>query len=642
LRVRGASKSEEEESEKSSGPADARWWSESQEKRRGELVCTVAGRVYQQLQPVRMAMFRYGNNYEELPWSITTPRGYTRRRIANVAPLAWNVTKSVCDSYVAQVTQDLPKTSVETIGGNRDLQRKAKTCEKLIAGIKNECNYYSLLTEAAFDSCKFGQGILKIFRSQLDPASTPKVGMERALPWDVLVGDQDGMFRKPRSYFHLRPIERSHLQDLFPKQADELGKAKTRQFDAMGASSDAGGPTIDMVMTVEAWHLPLYEGGPGGMRCYAVGPLILGEPEEYTHEFSPFVWLYRQLPTLGMYAKSLCQEGAGLQKAINRLGRDCTKHEAMVIGHWLVELNSKVNTAGLNDQTGIVTYEGTRPTYEAPSPNSPTIYAQFDRLVNAFYELPGISRLAASSQKPAGLDSGEAIRTYADVTTQRFKPSYQLLQQFDAQVGRQVLSLARDIAEENPSYEVMALGRGAFSLVKASETLLKEGDFRIRIAETNALADEPSSKLQEIAEMEAEGTLTPFTARRLKEDVPDLEAEMKRENSSYNLSEKRIAAILDGAPYEPPDPMMQLDDLPDGSPGAIRQAQLACLEAENDNVEPERVALLQRWVVQAQGLVPPPPQAPPQFSTPGGAPMPPPGAVPGGAPVPAQPPQQAA
>ena len=633
-------KKEDRRSAKGTG-TDGRWWATEDDSTRARKMCDVAGRIYHQLATTRVAMFKYGNLYEELPWQITTPRGYARRRRATLPRLSWNVTKSVCDSYTALVTKDRPKVSVVTQGANLELQRKAKEGDKLIAGIFGACNYYDKLTELAFDTTKFGAGILKIFASKLDPKKPPKIAMDRCLPWDVLVGDQDGMFRQPRSIYHLRFFDRAYLQDTFDEKADDLARATNTRFDAVGSGADGGGPTTDMVSVVEGWHLPAYEGGPGGRFTSAVGDVIL-EDAPYEHAFFPFLWLYRQLPTLGMYPKSLCQEGAGMQKAIDRLLRDGTRGEAMVAGHWMVRRGTKINTAALNDQQGgIVEYDEEMPVYNAPVPVSPSFYAHLERLVNAYYEIPGISRLAASSQIPAGLESGEAIRTYADVTTDRFRPSYQLSQEFTVEAGRLVLATARDIARDYPDFEVQAFGKGEVSVIKVSDALLDDGTFDIQLKPTNALADEPTSRFQQVNELTAQGTLTPFVGRRLMTGIPDLEYELSLQDSSFNLVNKRLDTILAGGEYEPPDPMMQLVDLPDGSPGAVRLAQLITLKAENDGVDADRIDLLQRWTAQGEGYaqLAQPPTPPPTTPGTGGTPMPPPGAIPGGAPVPA-PPQQ--
>jgi hypothetical protein len=246
--------------------------------------------------------------------------------------------------------------------------------------------------------------------------------------------------------------------------------------------------------------------------------------------------------------------------------------------------------------------------------------------------------MSAQSLKPAGIDSGEAMRTYADVTTQRFEPCYRLLQDFTLEVARKELAFARDIAEDHPGYEVKAMGKGAMAVIRASDALLSDNEFGIELDATNAMADELPSRIQQVNDLAAMGALTTTTVRRLVSDGnADLEAELALEDASRNLVMKILDAIQDEGEngYEPPDPGMQLDDLPDGTPGAIRLSQLIALKAQNEGLDDERVNLLYRWSAQAVGLKQI--ATPPMVSGPGGSPMPPPPPGPQG-----PPPQQVA
>ena len=628
---------------------DVAWWHPKHKDERAAKVTVVAGQIFKSLITVRADMFRYGGLYEELPFTGSSPRAFRRRRVLTSAPiLSLNICKAVSDTYVSLVTKDLPKTTFLTSGADPDVQRKAGVMQEFVDGVRETAGVLNLYTELNFDTTKFGTAVIKVCEG--GSKKKPRIVCDRVMPWDFLVGEQDAQHRKPRSVFQVHRMDRSKAQEMWPDKAKDLETANTVQLDDGDAYNIDDQVVFDMITMVEAWHMPLYEDGPGGLHVLVCGDVVVFE-EPWTHEHPPFVILYRQLPTSGVYGTSLCRELAGIQKAINRLLRDATRAEAMCPGHWLVEQNSNVNTASLNDQLGIIRYSGTAPQYNAPVAVSPSLYGQLDRLWQRGFEVIGVSQMAAQSQKPAGLDSGEAIRAYADVTTLRFLPCYRLFQDFAKNVDEQILTVARDIAAKRPSFEVRAMGRASAAVIKASAALLEENEFTLRLAETNAMADDPPAKLAQVQEMMGANLLRPMTGRRLLTDIPDLKEQMSLENASYDAVVRRMDDIIKKGIYRGPEPLMQLADLPTGDPGAVTIATEYALKAENDNEPEETVNLILRWVAEAQDLLAPPP--PPPGASPGplgpGSPgptptgpspgLPPPGpAMNGGSPVAAQPP----
>jgi hypothetical protein len=608
---------------------DGRWWLDEHEHDRARRITGVAQQVYKQLAPVRHQMLYYGALYDGLSHR-PTPTQYRRQaNIGRTPLLCMNICKSVSDTWVSLVTKDEPKTSVITTNESVDIQRKAKTCQRFISGINQQAGFQGLLRELAFDATKFGQGVLRVNQETGNPKSAPNLTLDRCLPWDVLVGDTEGLFRKPRTTYQLSRVDRWHLAGKFPEYESQIATIASTDFDQTMYEDT----TADTVTVVEAWHTADWEGGPNGRYSSVVGDILL-EDEEYKHTFLPHCWLYWQLPTFGVYARSLCHDIAGIQLAINRLFSTLTKAQALIVGHWMVEIGSKVNFAALNDQLGSkVEYEGNPPVFNAPAPVDPSMAAHLLFLLQQAYALVGISQMSAQSLKPAGIDSGEAIRTYADVTTQRFEPCYRLLQDFTLDVARKELAFAKDIAEDHPGYEVKAMGKGAMAVIRASDALLSDNEFGIELDATNAMADELPSRIQQVNDLAAMGALTTTTVRRLVSDGnADLEAELALEDASRNLVMKILDAIQDKGEegYEPPDPGMQLDDLPEGTLGAIRLSQLVALKAQNDGLAEERVNLLYRWSAQAVGLKQL--ATPPMASGPGGSPMPPPPPAPGGSP----------
>ena len=58
--------------------------------------------------------------------------------------------------------------------------------------------------------------------------------------------------------------------------------------------------------------------------------------------------------------------------------------------------------------------------YHSPNLVSAELLSERERLLGLTLQMPGISQLAARSMKPAGLDSGVALREYQDIEAERF------------------------------------------------------------------------------------------------------------------------------------------------------------------------------------------------------------------------------
>jgi hypothetical protein len=578
-----------------------RWWLEETPAERAAAIERCAGAAWRSLTSVRSDMYKYASMYEEMPFIGASPRAFRRRRVMQSAPiLSLNVAKACSDTYVAMVTDAMPKTSFFTNGGEPDLQRQCKTMQMFVDGVRQALDLPETFTELNFDVCKFGTGLIQVYAGG-DPKA-PEICADRVMPWDWLTLEQESSMRKQRNEFRIHRMDRALACERWPDKKRELESASSLTFDD-GASYESEELVLgDTINIVEAWHMPYFEGGEGGVHAFSVGDEILAW-DAYPYIHSNIVPLYRQLPTMGVYGLSLCKELAGLQKAINRLLRDLTKAEALIVGHWLVDAASEINTAALNDQLGVIRYRGNQPVFYAPSPNSPSAYQQLDRLYGKSFEIIGVPTMMAQGQKPPGLNSGEAIRSYADVTTKRFKPSYKLFQSFGKRVDELVVRTAREISEKNRGFEVKAMGREGMTTLRASKSILDDNKFAIQIAETNLMADDPSSKYETVQEMMGSSLVTPMTGRRMLTGIPDIKEEMSLENASYDAVTTRLDKILRDGEYSGPEPIMQLADLPTGDPGAITLATNFLLKAENDNEPQEKRDLLIRWLTEAQDLL---------------------------------------
>ena len=609
---------------------ESRWWMPEFKGTRGEHVTQVAAQLYRESEALRMGMWRWASLYANDPF-LSTQLGFVPRTrnfgqaSTRPSPLALNAVKAVSDTYVALLTADRPKVSVVTSGADDELQRDAADLEKFIEGVFYENRIYRTALAVNYDVCKCGMGVVKICDER--PRRT-HITIERVMPWEILADPDDALYGDPQCIYHVRRFDRIILQELWPDFADQIASKGGNISEFAPAPAGTGGSRADYVVVVEAWRKPPSADVPG-MHVIACGEVCLLE-EEWTRRSFPFEFLYRQRPGDGIWGTSLGQELSGLQLAVNKLLRDIQRAQNLVVGHYLIENNADVNTGSISDRIGgFIRYRGVKPEYIAPPPVADQNIVYLQQLWSRCFETIGISQQAAQSQKPAGLNSGKAIMVYADIQSQRFKPSYQEYQDWFLRIGQQVIETARDMDEE---FYVRAAGSKIMKTVSSMAAgKLEDHEFALKLYPTNALADDPASRIQQVQDLMVAKLLTDKEGRRLL-DNPDLEALNDLENASFNLVAKIKHQILDGGEYIPPEPYMDLgipwSPAAPAQPGeAIKYMQNSYLMAKMGGVREDRLERLDRWITTAMSILNKdrPPVPPPGLPLPPGA-MPPPGA----------------
>ena len=84
---------------------------------------------------------------------------------------------------------------------------------------------------------------------------------------------------------------------------------------------------------------------------------------------------------------------------------------------------SKISKEHLTNELGlVVTYSGDKaPEYVTPPALQPEWWQTIDKFVKLAFDQAGVSMMSASSEKPPGLNSGTAIRSYDYIETDRFQ-----------------------------------------------------------------------------------------------------------------------------------------------------------------------------------------------------------------------------
>jgi len=579
------------------------WWDEKNADKAASMLLTTAAylkesQAYRYQQTAIYARL-YGNQ------SLYSFAGQNLSKIDQFKGLpqdrpTFNLVQSVTDTLVSRISQSRPQPVFLTDNSDYKQRNLAKKLNNFIIGEFFHTKAYELAALALRDALITGTGVIHTYET-----ADQRVGLERVLQTELLVDPNESMYGDPRQLYRIKLVDREILMANFPAFKEKLEIAAKAYPDN---SADSSKSVSDLVMVVESWHLKSGEGQRDGRHMLACSSGFLIN-EEYTKDRFPFTFLHYSPRLLGFWAQGVAEQLMGTQVELNSILFVISKAIKLVgVPRVFQESGAKVMSAAHNNEVGvIVKYTGTKPTYEVAPCNAPELYAERDKLIQYGYQQSGVSALQASSQKPQGLDSGEAIRTYDDISTDRFAALSRRYDNLFVDLAYQIIDQAKDIAEETGSYSTVYPNKNGTREIDLPKAGMIEDAFIIQCHTQSSLPKDPAGRLQKVTEMVQSGMITLQEGRRLL-DYPDLEQIEKLANAGEERIFQCLDDIVDSGKYTPPDPFMPLDLATQHTTAYINLYIPAKLEES-------KAQMLRDFFSQVQTLIqaampPPPPAAP--------------------------------
>ena len=526
--------------------------------------------------------------------------------------LRLNIIRSVIDTAVAEIATNRPRPMYLTERGNHSLRTRAKRLSKFVMGQFYAIDQYNTGLDVFTDGAIYGTGYEKIYEIG------GRIHAERTFPDEILVDDNEAKYRNPRQKFHHKQINRDVLaqSELGHKFQDEIASADLIREDQSYSETIS-----DPLSVVEAWHLPSTPDAKDGRRVICISnATLLDEPWE--RDRFPFaVWRWAN-PQLGYTGHGIAEELTSIQVEITYLLGKIQEIANNITNSLWVRKGENIGRIS-NKNNSVNTYTNAVPQMLTMGIIPPELIQQVQYLEQKAYQLIGVSQLSASSVKPAGLNSGEALKTYNDIGSRRFQHVGQRWEHFYCrQVAELILDCARDIEKRGDGdLEVLAQGDKDVEAIKFSDVSIERDKYVTKSWPVSLFPDTPAGKLDTIEKL---AQVSPEIQRYLIPllDFPDFDSVKSRINAPYELVEKQIEAMLEDGRAQTPLPIMNFGE-------ARHQAELALLEAAKDEVPEERQDYLRDWLVKLDKMQSDaaaksaPPPAPPPAELPPGPAMPP-------------------
>jgi hypothetical protein len=470
----------------------------------------------------------------------------------------FNIIQVGVDTLVSRIGQNEPAPKFLTDGGDYKERHLAQELNQFILGEFYQTKAYTKAKRMFRDGLTTGASALKVYEGD-----GGKVCVDRKLVSNLFVDDNDGLNGDPQQLIELMLVDRDKLM---ANNRDKKAKAVisgTPQSYPDNAP-DSGRTTADQVMVVEGWKLP---SGPdrdepgyiAGRHTIATVNGVIFDEEWHKPKF-PFVFFNYSDPFTGFWGQGIATQLFGTQRSLDRILNTIVRAITLVgVPRVFQENSSKVVSSHHNNEIGvIVKYTGVKPSYEVAPCNAPELYEERDKLISYGLRQIGVSDMQATGEKPSGLNSGEAIRSYDDVNSDRASETSKKYDNIYIDLAYLITDVAMDIAKRDGKYQTVYPNKDGTKEIDLPKMSLLKNPFVIQCFNESSLPRTPAGRIATVTEQVQAGMLTIKEGRRLMR-FPDLEQNEKLDNASEERIFKILDEIVESGKYNPPDVFMDLD-----------------------------------------------------------------------------------
>ena len=473
---------------------------------------------------------------------------------ANDGRMTENVIASNVDTVSAQIATTDIRATFDTDDADWGEQRRARHREwyaEALAKLHNVAEKCQRGFKAG--GATKGTGLNYVYVDTFD-----QIHVDSVLVDDIVVDELECRSQAPKQMHYRTPVDRDELAAEYPAFAEKILSAQGG--NAANYRLWAGYRPLERneVMVVRSWRLPVGTKGHDRYRPGRYTVTIDGcdlDDKPYDKPFFPFATFHWSHPTRGWYGIGLAERIAGIQRALNRRNLQIERQldQGAFPTTYVPLIDAALQARSTNTLGTIAPYKGGQPpTTVIPQAVSPETYRDADRLAAKASEVSGVSRMASQAVKPAGLETGVALREYRDQTTQRFAMQEKAYEKFFLDTIVLILDCCKDLGTNAP--KVLRKSKFGNKAIEWSKVDMK--DVRIQIGAASTLSRTRAGREQTVVEWAQAGIISQDDAKRLIEH-PDLERAMSLYTAAVENVEHCLDEIADGN-IVMPEPYMNL------------------------------------------------------------------------------------
>ena len=517
--------------------------------------------------------------------------GDVRRGSDQLGLVTENVIASNIDTVAAVVAAVDVRARFMTDDGDWSTQRTAKGLELYTEGLCKLLNVGAACRMAfKMGAALKGTGLVKVYATEDD-----EIRVEHVLIDNIVVDEVECRHGgSPKQLHQRQTFDRDELISMFPEHEEKIRAAQRGMSRDWRSWADYRPLENNEIVVIESWRLPFGKVGGKNYKCGRHTIVVDGcdlLDEEWHKPTFPFAVIRWSERANGWYGIGLAERIAGHQRALNKRNWQIDRQldQLAVPTTYVSMADANLTTKTTNRLGTIAVIKGSPPVTIIPQAVSGETYKSRDDLKSSAYEESGVSRMAAQSVKPAGIDSGVAMREYRDQTTQRFAMQEKAFERLWLDVVVLVLDCCKDLGKAAP----VISKRTKFGARKIKWSDVDMQDVAIQIVAASTLSRTPAGRYQLALEWAQAGVISTDEWRRITEH-PDLDRVLSLYTQGIESIEKDVETIEDGE-YVTPEPFANLQL-------AVRVAQMAYLRDRDLGAPEEVLEGLRQYSVQAAEL----------------------------------------
>lgn len=499
-----------------------------------------------------------------------------------------NVVASNVDTVTAVVASTDVRARFQTDDADWSHQRRARHLELYSEQLAILLDINAKARRSFKGSSVKGAGLMHVY---IDRSEDLKIAVE-VVPIDEIIVDESETHDLESMEIHRRRgIDRERLKLRFPGNDAAIDAATAGAGRVWRMWGGYRSLESNEIVFLESYRRAI---GTKGEKGYVPGRYIACidgytlVDEEWEEPFFPFVVGRWSEPLYGWYGIGGAERIAGHQLALNK--RNWQIDRQLDLGAspttYVSYADAKLAVATQHRAGTIIPIKGEPPTTVTPPLVNPETYKSRDDLKQSAFEEFGGNRLIAQSMKPAGIDSGAALREYHDQTSQRFSTQEEMFEFLVLRSTGLVLWCCKKLGAEAPTMMLQS----RFGQKKIPWAKVDMRDIRVSMAAASTLARTPAGREQAVIEWAQAGVISQDEARRLIRH-PDLERAMSIFTAALESVEECLEEIADGNVIMP-EPFMNLAM-------CVWRGQLQYLNWVGDGAPESILENLRQFVVQA-------------------------------------------
>lgn len=460
----------------------------------------------------------------------------------------WNVPRSLVQTVTAKIAgRQKPKPSLVCSDADWQTKRRAKKLEKFCEAQLHQPqgsyrDAWALGVRVFLDAAVFGFGCINVFADD----EAERVALERVLPWEILVDPLEAECGEPLNFFRRYHYDKDSLASRFPGKEEIIDSAPDTEKD----NWSRGRRAVRSTLVYEAYRLPT--GKTPGLHVICTKKGILAK-REWTRKEPPLVFLRWSPELLGFGGTSLVEEAEKISDEVNFTLERMREAEHLCSNAIIVAEDGAVtNEEALNsNEIGVKIFHkagSAKPEVIVPDAYSQSTLNWLKMNYDKGFELTGVSQMSAGSKKEPGVTAGIALRTIADMETERFSVVYAAYEQMMAvDLSRHMLAETAALSERKGDVALRWPGKKFLQMFSWTDVALDEELYFIQPEAVSGIANTPADRLQLGQDLYNSGIIGKDSFLRVIQ-YKDTDSEIERQNTQYSVIEKYIESWLDATP----------------------------------------------------------------------------------------------